>query len=219
MLNILLDDDYLDRELADRLLLQCKKIFGNNQVGNQVRSRKLFGDEGLVYNVTYQNKTSYTKTTPWHVFPDLLIVKEQLEKTTNIVYNFCAIMMYANENVVIKAHRDKEIPINAQISGISLGSTRRMKLTKIKGSETKELILLHGSLYQLLPPTNDFWLHEILPETHYTDVRFSLTFRNVPKPMKEKDIIYCNAILKSGTRKGQICHCIANKGTLCGRHA
>lgn len=215
MLNISLDDNYLDPTLADNLLLFCKNLFGNNNI----RARKLFGDAGLIYNVTYQNKTSYSKTTHWSEFPDLILAKEQLEKTTNTIYNFCAIMMYANESVVIKKHRDKEIPINAQISGISLGATRRMKLTKIKGTETKELILTHGSLYQLLPPTNDFWLHEILPEEYKTTVRFSLTFRNVPKPMKEKDIIYCNALLKSGKRKNQPCNCIAYTGTLCGRHS
>lgn len=214
MLNVLLNDNYITQELADNLLVHCKKIFKDVTF----RLSKLFGDEGLVYKVSYQGKSSYTHTTAWDQFPDLLMAKEQLEKTTGMIYNFCAIMMYANENVVIKKHRDKEIPINAQICGISLGATRRMKLTKIRDNDEKELVLTHGSLYQLLPPTNDFWLHEILPENYPTDIRFSLTFRNVPNPMREKDIIYCNALLKSGIRKGQTCGCIVFNGNYCGRH-
>jgi alkylated DNA repair dioxygenase AlkB len=214
MLNVTLDEQYLTKELADQLFACCDTLFYNYDT---IRQCKLFGVKDLIYTTVYQGKTSYAEATSWDQFTELLIVKEQLESTAGKSFNFCAIMRYANETIVIKKHRDKEIPKGESICGISLGATRRMLLSTIQGN-TKELVLTHGSLYQLLPPTNDFWLHEILPESYTTGVRYSLTFRYVPNAMHSKDIVYCPKILKSGPNKGLQCHCIAYDGKYCGRH-
>lgn len=216
MLNVQLNEDYLTLELADQLYVKCDSLFRHDNGYDNIRQCLLFGNKDLIYKTVYQNKTSYAETTPWDMFPELLIVKKQLEDTTNKCFNFCAIMMYANETIIIKKHRDKEIPTGESICGISVGATRRMLLTRL--NYNKELILTHGSLYQLLPPTNDFWLHEILPEMVPTNIRYSLTFRCIPNAMYKKDIVYCPAYIKSGKNKNTICYCIAYNGKYCGRH-
>lgn len=217
-INVELIEDFISKELADLLLKQCNLKFNRNNI----RSCHLFGDDDLIYKTSYFNKTNgkekitYNETNSWSTFPELLIVKDWLEQYTGDRFNFCAIMMYADESVVIKKHRDKEIPSDSTISGISLGATRRMQITHHQNS--KIIVLNHGSLYRLLPPTNDFCLHEILPETEKRDVRYSLTFRSIPNAMSVNDIKYCPAILKSGKRKGEICGNIAYNGEKCGIH-
>jgi hypothetical protein len=217
-LNISFDQHFIDINLANKLLNQCHYFFKNDDT---FRSSMLFGDAGLIYTVTYKNKLSKYTSTSWDVFPDLLIVKNKIEEITKEHYNFCAIMRYANGNVVIKKHRDKEIPKESQICGLSLGATRQFQLTSIKNvNQTYKLTLNHGSLYCLLPPTNNYWLHEILPDPDCTDVRYSLTFRNINNALTVNDIKYCQAFIKTGPRRGQYCHCNINNLTdiYCGKH-
>jgi hypothetical protein len=211
--NVTYIDDFISHELSDQLLNYCDNHFDKLNI----RTCHLFGDKDLIYKTTYQNKTTYNYTQDWDTFPDLSTVKQKLEQYINIKFNFCAIMMYANENIIIKKHRDKEIPNDVPICGISLGSTRRLQLT-FKNKYTKILMLKHGSLYILHLPTNQYWLHEILPEDEPTGVRFSLTLRCIENAMSINDIKYCQALLKSGKRKGHRCECIAYQGQYCGKH-
>lgn len=202
MLNVTLDEHFIDNKLAELLLNTCHTLFNHCTR----RTTLILGDDGLVYDKTPALK--------W--LPEVLKVKEKLEKLTGQHYNFCAIMCYPNGQAVIKKHRDKEIPSGSEICGLSLGCTRRLKLTPIHGGQPVIFNLPHGSLYSLLPPTNDYWLHEILPE-EINHVRYSLTFRNIPNPLTIQDLIYCPAILKSGKRKGEPCGaCVI--GSYCGKH-
>lgn len=216
-LNITYDEYFIDQEFADKLLDKCNILFKSK---DNRRSSMILGDKGLVYTVAYQGKSSMTFAKDWSIFPDLLIVKEKLEKITGETYNFCAIMSYPNGSIVIKKHRDKEMVSGSQICGISLGCTRRFQLTPIK-SNTDSIILNlnHGSLYCLLPPTNDHWLHEILPD-NTEEARYSLTFRNVARPLTSDDIKYCPTLLKTGPKKGTPCGVMIRnqKDNYCGRH-
>jgi alkylated DNA repair dioxygenase AlkB len=216
-INVTFDEQFLDKDLANKLLDKCNGMF---KYQNSKRSKLVFGNKGLVYTVTYQDKSKLTFAKDWSNFPDLLLVKDKLETLTGEQYNFCAIMSYPNGSAVIKKHRDKEMTLGSQICGISLGCTRRFQLTPIKTNcDPIILDLNHGSLYCLLPPTNDYWLHEILPDQ--TDkTRYSLTFRNVVNPLTSDDIKYCPAILKSGPKKGQKCDIIVHNqnNNFCGRH-
>lgn len=210
--DVTFDEKFIEDELSDTLLEKCNLIFGQRDR----RTTIILGVKDTLYSETYTR----TPVIDWELFPDLLIVKQKLEDLTKIKYNFCAIMCYPNGQSVIKMHRDKEIPTGSQICGISLGCSRRFKLTPIKSRINPVILnLTHGSLYCLLPPTNDHWLHEILPEEN-CGVRYSLTFRNIPNPLKVSDLKYCPAILKSGPNKGLPCNaCIQNLvNDYCGRH-
>ncbi len=210
MFNVSFDENFIDESLSNLLLEHCHLLFDNQYS----RSTLIFGDEGLVYT------TSYTKALNWSLFPELLIVKQQLETINDEIYNFCAIMCYPNGEAVIKKHRDKEIPPGSQICGLSLGATRQLKLSPIRSSYLPIILnLTHGSLYCLFPPTNDHWLHEILP-SDTCEPRYSLTFRNIPNALKVTDLKYCPAIFKTGLRKGQVCGAWIQNSTqnYCKRH-
>ena len=217
--DVTFDENFINKELADILLKKCGSMFNQDNR----RSTIILGEKDTVYSETY----SRTPVIDWELFPELLIAKKQLEDLTSTKYNFCAIMCYPNGQAVIKKHRDKEIPKGSQICGVSLGESRRFKLTPIRSNDSPIIInLTHGSLYCILPPTNDHWLHEILPEeslfsgTREQTVRYSLTFRNIPNPIKIGDLKYCPALLKSGPKKGLPCNAsiqiLAND--YCGRH-
>jgi hypothetical protein len=211
------DEKFLDNELSDLLLDQCNSIFGNE---NDNRSTILFGEKGLAYTVTIGKKMSKIPTIDWRSFPELLIVKQKLENITGENYNFCAINQYPNGRAIIQKHRDREIKATSQICGISIGAKRRFKLSPMYSYDSPVILhLTHGSLYTILPPTNDHWVHEILPDDT-KEVRYSLTFRNIPNPLKADDIKYCKAIIKSGPRKGDLCgNNISNlTDEYCGRH-
>ncbi len=216
--NVTFDENFIDAQLADTLLEKCNILFENKSHGR--RSSILTGQYGLTYNVTYRGRTSRTPVKNWDTVPELLQVKQRLESISKEHYNFCAIMCYPNGTAVIKKHRDKEIPTGSQICGISLGCTRQFKLSPIHSTDRPALLnLTHGSLYSLQSPTNDHWLHEILPDSSTTP-RYSLTFRNIPNPTKITDIKQCSALLKSGPRKGLPCGVDVQNinDTYCGRH-
>jgi hypothetical protein len=214
--NVTFDEKFVADELADTLLDKCKILFSNKSTAT--RSSVIFGDKGLVYVVSYKGNTRKTLVKEWSEFQDLLTIKDKLQRLTGETYNFCAIMKYPDGSAIIKKHRDKEMTKGSQICGISLGATREFKLSPINGvGGSHRLNLTHGSLYCLLPPTNDFWLHEILP-SDTKEERYSLTFRNVPSPLKQEELKYCSAILKSGIRKGEKCGSWVCTGELCGRH-
>ena len=88
----------------------------------------------------------------------------------------CAIQCYPNGPIEIKKHYDKEMKFGTKICGISLGSQRKLELSRFE--KTHELQLPHGSLYVLNPPTNNNWMHAIPPQPEVHGARISLTFRN-----------------------------------------
>jgi hypothetical protein len=211
------DEKFIDKELADVLLDKCNSIFVGESNG---RSTILFGEEGLAYTIKLGKKLNKIPPINWDLFPELLIVKKKLENITGENYNFCAVTSYPNGRAVIQKHRDKEIKSTSQICGISLGVNRRFKLSPMYSYDPPIILNLnHGSLYAILPPTNDHWVHEILPEDT-EEARYSLTFRNIDNPLKVDDIKYCKGILKSGPRKGELCgNDISNlTDDYCGRH-
>lgn len=139
------------------------------------RTKALYGDEGLIYNINWYGKTSSRDVTPWSNLPILETLKDVLNDVTNESYTICAIQYYPNGSVGINPHRDREMVEGTTIAGISLGSTRTLRLSR--GRKELEISLPPGSLYIFRPPTNDYWAHSITKDN--TDSpRISLTYRN-----------------------------------------
>lgn len=108
----------------------------------------------------------------------LLPAKMIVEQLTKVCYSRCVVQYYPNGTVGIRPHRDKELPPNSTISGLSLGQTRHLVMQR--SGKRINIPLVPGSLYVMNPPTNDYWTHCI--ETDQTIApRLSLTFRNSEK--------------------------------------
>lgn len=170
-------------------LLDVKLI--NNYLSSQEAQNLYDIIYALSWNITKRNTKVYgdTKTLDgfkeykykdWSEIPELITLKDKLEKDEkDSIYNVCIIQFYPNGKIGIGAHRDKEVPVNSKITGISLGSTRTLRLSR--GNKKYDLSLENGSKYNIEGVTNQFWSHEILESNEVDEPRISLTFRNYQK--------------------------------------
>jgi alkylated DNA repair dioxygenase AlkB len=228
-LNVCFLPQFLEVDLSFKIFDLCQELPWTYDQKHR-RSNLTFGDPDLVYSVSFGDRSYCRTVRPWSEFPILEdlkgIVESSIEKIevggSKTKFNCCAIMRYPNNKIGIKRHRDKEMTTGTTICGLSFGATRTLKLyppSYEKDSSDISLTLIPGSLYAMFPPTNDCWTHEIPPATFPSDavpdtneVRYSLTFRDMPiisnadsalllpKPKKE-----CQAVIKSGKRKGEKC--------------
>lgn len=204
-------NQFLTESVADSLLSYCFTLGWGD---TNHRSTIMFGDEDLLYTLNIGKSNIHHPVNPWS--DTLLKIKDKIQSYTEIPYNFCALMRYPNGKAIIKKHRDKEMA-GAAITGLSVGSTRRFRLSQ-KLHDAVTIPLHHGSLYYMQPPTNDHWLHEIM-EDDTVETRFSLTFRYCHEPMHIRDVTFCTASLKSGAHKGTVCGVmIVDKEQYCKRH-
>lgn len=174
-LNVQYHQKFIDEEDADRLLRRCERLFHKQKKDYpKRRSNITIGDEGVSYQVTFGNNTVTRVAESW----DLIRGSEDIRHAINSVYgqycNYAVIQRYPVATTEIKPHRDKEINPDTMIFGLSLGATRKLELRR--GNTIHRINLSHGSLYVLLPPTNDYWSHAI-PPGDVDEVRFSITFR------------------------------------------
>ncbi len=211
-----------DKE-ADELFKGCNVLDWPIQKRPR-RTSVTFGDDGLIYCIRIRNVEMYRRAIPWNKFSALEKLKKKVENLLGFAVNFCAILRYENGDVIIRKHRDKEMVNGTSIIGVSVGHTRRFKLSPPgKNDEPIILELNHGSMYCMHPPTNTYWTHEILTADPGKGMRYSLTFRNIPTDNLVKEIpTYkrCKTLLKTGERKGQECGSIIHDVTLdtCKRH-
>lgn len=141
------------------------------------RTSALFGNEGMIYKVRYQNLDSERHVLPWNYLPALPELKGLIERITDQTYTVCAIQRYPNGNVGINPHQDREMVFGTRIAGLSLGATRTITFSRNHYDDVS-IKLPSGSLYVMNPPTNQKWLHSIIKESNITEPRFSLTFRD-----------------------------------------
>jgi alkylated DNA repair dioxygenase AlkB len=104
-----------------------------------------YGDEGLIYTVTYRGNTTHQKLIPWTEMPLLIEIKDKLEKFLDKIFTTCIVQFYPNGNAEIKPHMDKEMKLGTWICGISFGETRIIDFVRYHNSY--EIPLPMGSLY------------------------------------------------------------------------
>lgn len=125
--------------------------------------------------------------------PELLELRQKLEKVTGENYNSVLLNLYRNGQDSVGEHADdeKELGLNAVIASVSLGATRDFVLRQYKKATTIKLApsitykLSHGSLLVMSGTTQQYWKHSI-PKTKVEDykttgARINLTFRKFIK--------------------------------------
>ena len=217
---------FISKSTSDKLLEECDKLdFTHNHPNQKPRRTSItFGDDGLIYTIRVRDVAIHRYAAPWSALKGLTELKERVEKYTKLKFNFCAILRYVDGTINIRKHRDKEMTLGTSICGISIGDSRTFQLTPPDyiNIEPLTIELANGSMYIMHPPTNSYWMHEILSEEN-KGMRYSFTFRNVPSENIAKEIpVYprCEAILKSGEKKGEKCGVNVKDGlhSMCKRH-
>lgn len=109
-------------------------------------------------------------------------VEEKLLPLVRQTMNHCVTNYYRDGKDFIAHHSDKDLDLNRNgvIVSLSLGDERTLELKR--RAEPRDVIrvrLPHRSMLVLGPHTNREWTHAILPNVDSTEVRLSLTMREV----------------------------------------
>lgn len=117
-------------------------------------------------------------------FPsELKDLKSRLEQVLNQEFNSCLANFYPSGNEGMGWHSDNEGMLDPQagIASISLGATRKFQFRHRHLGTTVDCQLESGSLLWMLPPTQEFWKHQLPVQKRVTQARINLTFRKIRK--------------------------------------
>jgi len=118
---------------------------------------------------------------PWT--PELLQLREKVEKKTGHEFNAVLLNLYRNGNDSVSWHSDREHHIgqNPSIASVTFGQTRpfRLRHKTDKSVPQLEIPLHHGTLLVMHGTTNTFWQHHIPKSAKPMLPRINLTFRKV----------------------------------------
>ena len=128
---------------------------------------------------------SGTKMEPLPWTPELLFIKERIQKETDIVFTSVLLNLYRDGKDSVGWHRDNESELGTDpiIGSVSFGETRpfiirhkfRKELDKISIS------LTHGSFLFMAGTMQHFWEHSIPKTAKQISPRINLTFRIITR--------------------------------------
>ncbi|XP_077456448.1 DNA oxidative demethylase ALKBH2 isoform X2 [Stigmatopora argus] len=157
------------------------QVFG--KVYNIPRKQATYGDSGLIYTYSGVRRLAC----PWT--PTLEYIRDSVTKITGHIFNFVLINRYKDGNDHMGEHRDDERELDpmSPIASVSLGAARdfifRHRDARGKQSgpciEPVKMVLAHGSLLLMNPPTNTFWYHSLPVRKKILLPRINLTFRRI----------------------------------------
>lgn len=178
------ESDKLYQYLADNVKWEQKK-YKDRRTGAEYPQPRLTAwyadNESLAYS--YSGVTQLVQA--W--LPELLELKEKIEKVTGANYNSVLLNYYRNgkDSVGLHADDEKELGTNANIASVSLGTTRKFQLTQTKKSPDKtepfpgyeEYDLTSGSLLVMSGTTQHYWKHAVPKAAEVVGGRINLTYR------------------------------------------
>lgn len=175
-------ENFLSREEADQLkenLLQTapweqrtQKMYDKTVITPRLTA--WYGDSQ--YNESADRNTS--NGNPWT--PELLNLKERIEKEFGYRFNGVLLNLYRDQNDSVAWHRDKESRYGKRpvIASISLGQSRNFDFRKKDHHQSKySLPLPNGSLLIMKGDLQENWEHRIAKSTKPMMPRINLTFR------------------------------------------
>lgn len=117
--------------------------------------------------------------------PELLAIREKVEKETRIEFNSVLLNLYRNGQDGVSWHSDKvqNFGKNAIIASVTFGETRIFRLRhKLRAAIPQVVIPLHhGSLLLMAGTTQSFWEHQVPKTAKPVLPRINLTFRIVKR--------------------------------------
>jgi alkylated DNA repair dioxygenase AlkB len=148
-------------------------IFGN--IIETKRKVAWYADE--LYSYTYSNMTKTALFFP----PELLFLKDLVEKHTGETYNSCLLNLYhtGEEGMAWHSDGEKDLKDLGAIASLSFGVERKFAFKHKKSKEVISLPLKAGSLLVMKGVTQKYWLHRLPPTKLVKDARINLTFRTI----------------------------------------
>ncbi len=148
-------------------------IFGRHIITK--RKVAWYGDHS--YSYAYSGKTRDALS--WT--PELLELKEIVERHTGRTYNSCLLNLYhtGEEGMAWHSDDEKSLEPNGAIASLSLGAGRKFAFRHRKSRETVSVLLETGSLLVMHGPTQAHWLHALPKTKKVMHPRINLTFRTM----------------------------------------
>jgi len=150
------------------------KIFGKTYA--QPRLTALYANNEKPYR--YSNITMQ----PTKFSPVLLLIKSQVEKSTNLDFTSCLVNLYRDGQDSNGWHADneKELGENPIIASVSFGAERFFHMKhRYDKSQKLKIKLENGSLLLMKGKTQHHWLHQIPKTKKKVGERINLTFRTI----------------------------------------
>ncbi|MBK8394571.1 MAG: alpha-ketoglutarate-dependent dioxygenase AlkB [Leptospiraceae bacterium] len=168
------ESDYYLNFLQKNINWQQDKIWMYNKYIDIPRLNAWYGEAGK--NYSYSGIPM--KPNPW--LPQLLEIKEKIEKVAKVNFTSVLINLYRDGKDSVDWHSDDEIELgnNPVIGSVSFGANRFFKLRHLQNKVLKKDIeLSHGSFLLMQKDTQHFWEHKIPKTTKQVKPRINLTFR------------------------------------------
>lgn len=148
-------------------------IFGKHIITK--RKVAWYGDAEYAY--TYSNTTKQASV--WT--PELLKLKQLVEKITETQFNSCLLNLYHDGDEGMAWHSDDEKSLgkNTSIASLTFGAERKFAFKHKATKQTVSLVLDSGSLLVMKGATQTNWLHRLPKTTRVTRPRINLTFRTI----------------------------------------
>jgi alkylated DNA repair dioxygenase AlkB len=167
-------DIYLDALLQtiewrnDEAMMFGKKIITKRKVA-------WYGSQAFAY--TYSKITK--QALPWT--PELLALKNTIEKASGETFNSCLLNLYhdGNEGMAWHSDAEKDLKQNGAIASVSFGAARKFGFKHKQTKEVVNVLLEHGSLLMMKDETQTHWLHRLPPTKMVQHARVNLTFRTI----------------------------------------
>lgn len=148
-------------------------VFGKHYITK--RKVAWFGDQK--YNYTYSGVTKQA-----HIWtPELLQLKELVEKLSETTYNSCLLNLYHSGEEGMAWHSDGEKTLldNGTIASLTLGAERKFSFKHKETKQRIDIVLENGSLLLMQGTTQKNWLHRLPPTKKVHSPRINLTFRTI----------------------------------------
>lgn len=164
-----------------------------NNISWQQSTIKIYGKEIMLPRLTawygdagkhYSYSGIQMNVEPWT--PELLLIKERIEKKSNVQFSSVLLNRYRDGNDSVSWHRDNEKVLgqNPVIGSVSFGATRTFKFRHINDHRLKCAIDLTAGMFLLMKnETQHFWEHSIPKSAKPHDERINLTFRVLPETL------------------------------------
>lgn len=170
-----LKEDFLDSDASNSLL----RFLDEQTFEKKTESRD------MLYYGEYRYKYGNIEHPPIEPPTEIQAIIDKLNsgKDKPFTINSCLITRYIDGTKFCPSHQDDEIIINPDsvIMGLSVGAERTIKFTPSSGFDHQmhEIKLPNNSLLSFSRVSNEFWRHEIVQDPQCSNVRYSLTFRDM----------------------------------------
>jgi alkylated DNA repair dioxygenase AlkB len=155
----------------DRIIMFGKEVITKRKV-------VWVANEGCTYKYAGVMKAP----SPWT--PELMVIKNEVERLTKWSFNSCLLNLYHDGNEGMGWHSDDETELdpNAPIASVSFGGERTFAFKHKADNTRARLALENGSVLIMHPPTQACWLHSLTKTKRPVQARINLTFRSVQRP-------------------------------------